>query len=73
MSQHPVDPNIACADSDGSGGQGVHTPLENISYKGFLWNKQLELPPPWKKGWTPHPNAKNIGRPLEPWKIINAL
>ena len=61
LSQHPVDLNIACTDSEGGWGEGFQTPLEKHKLNGSLYGisnwtpppgKKLDNPPPGKKCWT---------------------
>ena len=70
MSQHPVDPNIACADPEGGGGaRGPEPPGKTQVIWGYIGNKQLDPP---RKSWIVPlpPPGKNVEAPLEPWKII---
>ena len=56
LSQHPVDPNIACADPEGGGGaRGPEPPGKTQVIWDYIGNKQLDPP---RKSWTPPP----------PWK-----
>ena len=62
LSQHPVDPNIACADLEGGGGaRGQDPPGKTQVIWDSVGNKQLDPP------------GKNVEVPLEPRKIISFL
>ena len=69
LSQHPVDPNIACTDPEGGGARNPHGKTQVIW--DYIGNKQLDPPPLEKVGsHPPPPPGKNVEAPLEPWKII---
>ena len=75
MSQHPVDPNTACADPEGGGGggggggaRGPEPPGKTQVILDYLGENQLNPP---KKSWIPPPPPRKIVEaPLEPRKII---
>ena len=49
--------------------RGPDPPGKNTSYIGFLWNKQLDHAT-LGKSWDTPPPGKNVGPPLEPWKLL---
>ena len=63
LSQHPVDPNIACTDPEGGGGKG---PGKTQVIWDYIGNKQLGPP---RKSWIPPPPGKNVEAPLELGKL----